>query len=349
MSYERKISENLTPATWVITGVAGFIGSHLLERLLRLGQHVVGLDNFSTGHRRNLDEVSHAVGDAAWRRFVLIDGDTRDLEICEKTVADAKYVLHLAGLGSVPRSLKYPLKTHDNNVNGFLNVLDAVRRNSRDTRLVYASSSSVYGDHPALPKVENLIGRPLSHYAVAKNVNEMYAESFGRHYGVETIGLRYFNVFGSKQNTNGEFAAVIPHWFHSLLNKQTIFINGDGETSRDFCFIDNVVQANLLAATVDRDEAINQVFNVAYGERTTLNQLYRLMLGHAAKAFDLPETAFAPPVYREFRDGDVRHSLADIGKARRLLGYEPTHSLDQGLELTAKWFVQQQMGAHVES
>lgn len=333
-----------SPRTWLITGVAGFIGSNLLETLLRLGQRVVGLDNFSTGFRANLDHVRSIVGNETWQRFSFIDGDIQDLAVCREAVTGANYVLHQAALGSVPRSLEDPLQTHGNNINGFLNMLLA-SRDAKVARFVYAASSSTYGDHPGLPKVEDQIGKPLSPYAVTKYVNELYAEVFGRCYSIETIGLRYFNVFGPRQDPNGAYAAVIPRWFNALLRGETVFINGDGETSRDFCFIDNAVQANLLAATAVDINAINQIFNVAYGERTTLNQLFSLIREQVSVS--RPEVKSAEPTYREFRAGDVRHSLADISKARKLLGYEPMHSVRQGLVITANWYALQNKSAAI--
>lgn len=333
-----------SPRTWLITGVAGFIGSNLLEALLRLGQRVVGLDNFSTGCRGNLDQVKTIVGDETWQQFSFIEGDIRDLAVCREAVTGVNYVLHQAALGSVPRSLEDPLQTHGNNVNGFLNMLLA-SRDAKVARFVYAASSSTYGDHPGLPKVEDQIGKPLSPYAVTKYVNELYAEVFGRCYGTETIGLRYFNVFGPRQDPNGAYAAVIPRWLDALLRGQTVFINGDGETSRDFCFIDNAVQANLLAATAVDNDAINQLFNVAYGERTTLNQLFSLIREQVTVS--RPEAAYAEPTHLEFRTGDVRHSLADISKARKLLGYEPMHSVRQGLVITTNWYACQKKNAPI--
>jgi UDP-N-acetylglucosamine 4-epimerase len=329
------------PKIWLVTGVAGFIGSNLLEQLLKLGQTVVGLDNFSTGHRHNLAMVRDIVGGEAWSRFTLIEGDIRDLATCEQAVRGVNYVLHQAALGSVPRSLENPICTHESNINGFLNMLVAVR-DANVARFVYAASSSTYGDHPGLPKVEDRIGKPLSPYAVTKYVNELYADVFGRCYGMPTIGLRYFNVFGPRQDPDGAYAAVIPKWFGSLLRNQDIFINGDGETSRDFCFIDNVVQMNLLAATTDNSEAVNQVYNVAVGDRTTLNQLYGWILEQVAVIH--PEKAAVEPIYRDFRAGDVRHSQADVVKAKSMLGYAPTHSIQQGLDVAAAYYLKAMAG-----
>jgi UDP-N-acetylglucosamine/UDP-N-acetylgalactosamine 4-epimerase len=324
------------PATWLITGVAGFIGSNLLETLLKLGQNVVGLDNFATGHRHNLDEVRTLVGEGAWGRFRFIEGDIRDLETCRAACAGVDYVLHQAALGSVPRSLEDPITTNGANIDGFLNILVAAR-DAGVKGFVYAASSSTYGDHPGLPKLEETIGKPLSPYAVTKLVNELYAEVFARCYGFKTIGLRYFNIFGRRQDPEGAYAAVIPKWFAGLIQGEALYINGDGETSRDFCYIDNCVQANLLAATVENDEARNQVYNVAFGERTSLNQLFELIQQRVVTRF--PNAATAKPVYRDFRAGDVRHSLADIDKAQRLLGYAPEFSVRQGLDEAAEWYM----------
>ena len=319
------------PKTWLITGVAGFIGSNLLETLVKLNQRVVGLDNFATGYQRNLDEVQSRVTPEQWANFTFIHGDIRKLSDCQQACSGADYVLHQAALGSVPRSVENPIATDETNIGGFLNMLVAAR-DAKVKRFVYAASSATYGDHPGLPKVEDLIGKPLSPYAVTKYVNELYADVFARSYGFNTIGLRYFNVFGPRQDPNGAYAAVIPKWIASLINGEPVYINGDGETSRDFCFIDNVIQVNLLAATVDKPEAVNQVYNVAVGDRTTLNQLYELLRLNLLP--DHPHLQDAKPVYRDFRAGDVRHSLADVSKARRLLGYEPTHRLGEGIVLT---------------
>lgn len=328
------------PATWLVTGVAGFIGSNLLETLLQLGQRVVGLDNFSTGHQYNLDEVKNRVGDEAWQRFCFIQGDIRTLADCQKACAGADYVLHQAALGSVPRSIEDPITTNENNISGFLNMLTAAR-DAKVLRMVYAASSSTYGDHPGLPKVEDQIGNPLSPYAVTKLVNELYANVFVRAYDFKAIGLRYFNIFGQRQDPNGAYAAVIPKWFAGLLEGDPVFINGDGETSRDFCFIDNCVQANIMAATAD-DEAAGEVYNVAFGERTTLNELYRLIQERVATR--VPAATEATPVYRDFRAGDVRHSLADISKAARLLGYQPEYSVRAGLDKAADWYMDRFLG-----
>mgnify|MGYP005819849079 CR=1 FL=1 len=325
------------PKTWLITGVAGFIGSNLLEALLRLDQKVVGLDNFATGWRANLDEVQSLVGAARWRGFTFIEGDICRLDDCRAACAGVDYVLHQAALGSVPRSLEDPLATNAANVTGFVNMLEAARH-AGVKRFVYAASSSTYGDHPALPKQEDAIGKPLSPYAVTKYVNELYADVFARCYGFESVGLRYFNIFGRRQDPNGAYAAVIPKWFAALFAGETVSINGDGETSRDFCYIDNAVQANLLAACTRDAAAVNQVYNIAVGERTTLNQLFDDIRRLVARV--RPDAANAAPVHRDFRAGDVRHSLADIGKAHRLLGYAPTHTVATGLEEAAAWYVE---------
>lgn len=323
--------------TWLVTGVAGFIGSNLLEALLKLNQRVVGLDNFSTGHQHNLDEVQTLVTPAQWANFNFIQGDIRQIDDCRRACDGVNYVLHQAALGSVPRSIEDPITTNQNNIDGFLNMLVAAR-DANVMRFVYAASSSTYGDHPDLPKVEDKIGKPLSPYAVTKLVNELYADVFARTYGFKTIGLRYFNIFGRRQDPNGAYAAVIPKWIAALLKNETVYINGDGETSRDFCYIDNTIQANLLAATADSDQAANQVYNVAVGDRTTLNQLYFHLRDNLAYRF--PHIKDKTPFYRDFRSGDVRHSLADIGKARKLIGYQPSHKILEGLAEAMKWYVE---------
>ncbi|MCG8068684.1 MAG: NAD-dependent epimerase/dehydratase family protein [Candidatus Thiodiazotropha taylori] len=324
------------PSTWLITGVAGFIGSNLLETLLKLNQKVVGLDNFATGHAYNFDKVEAAVSAEQWSGFRFIEGDIRDLQTCHDACNGVDYVLHQAALGSVPRSLTDPITTNECNISGFLNMLVA-GRDAEVKRLVYAASSSTYGDHPGLPKVEDKTGNPLSPYAVTKLVNEHYAQVFARCYDFNTIGLRYFNIFGQRQDPNGAYAAVIPKWVASMIDREDVFINGDGETSRDFCYIDNAVQANLLAATTTNPDATNQVYNVAVGDRTSLNQLFTKIRDILADRFDyLSDLA---PVYRDFRAGDVRHSLANIDKASSLLGYQPSHNIDQGLTEAMSWYV----------
>ncbi len=321
---------------WLITGVAGFIGSNLLETLLKLNQKVMGLDNFSTGYQHNLDQVRNIVGEDTWRNFTFLNGDIRDLDNCRTICADADFVLHQAALGSVPRSIDDPILTNENNVSGFLNMLVAAR-DAGVKRFVYAASSSTYGDHPGLPKVESVIGNPLSPYAVTKYVNELYADVFARCYATQSIGLRYFNVFGPRQDPNGAYAAVIPLWVSALIKNKTLYINGDGETSRDFCYIENVVQANLLAALATDDDAVNQIYNVALNERTSLNQLYQMM--HALLLDRFPHLADYRPEHVGFREGDVRHSQADITKARNLLGFEPTHAISAGLASAMNWYV----------
>lgn len=341
------------PRAWLVTGVAGFIGSNLLETLLRLDQRVVGLDNFSTGHRRNLDEVETLVSPRQWANFRLIEGDIRNLDDCRRAMrfetdhtghaghaAGAQpvdFVLHQAALGSVPRSLEDPIATHEVNISGFLNMLVAAR-DAQVSRFVYAASSSTYGDHPGLPKVEDRIGKPLSPYAVTKYCNELYADVFGRCYGLPAIGLRYFNVFGPRQDPNGAYAAVIPRWIAALLRNETVHINGDGETSRDFCYVANAVQANLLAATSDEREA-GEVYNVAVGDRTTLTTLFHLLRDGLVP---YGVGAGTQPDFRAFRAGDVRHSQADVGKAHGRLGYQPTHRVREGLAEAMDWYVRMQ-------
>jgi UDP-N-acetylglucosamine 4-epimerase len=325
-----------SPRRWLVTGAAGFIGSHLLQALLERGQRVVVLDNFVTGHRSNLDEVHGTVGEKAWAQARMIEGDIRDLDTCRQACSGVDYVLHQAALGSVPRSLADPLTTHAANATGFINMLVAAR-DAGVARFVYAASSSTYGDHPGLPKVEDAIGRPLSPYAVTKLLNELYADVFARCYGLATIGLRYFNVFGPRQDPEGPYAAVIPTWAREMLAGRTCVINGDGETSRDFCYVANAVQANIRAALVTDPGAMNQVYNVAAGQRTTLNMLHAL-LGEALLKTQ-PDLVIAAPHHADFRPGDVRHSLADVGKAARLLGYRPTHDLGAGLVEAAPWYV----------
>jgi UDP-N-acetylglucosamine 4-epimerase len=343
-----------SPKTWLISGVAGFIGSNLLETLLTLNQRVVGLDNFATGHRHNLvAAVDDASQSAAWlghsrseleSLFHFIEGDIRNLDTCRQAMTwqlgetriPVDYVLHQAALGSVPRSIDDPITTNQANIDGYLNMLVAAR-DAKVHRFVYAASSSTYGDHPDLPKIEDRIGNPLSPYAVTKVVNELYADVFARTYGFKTIGLRYFNIFGKRQDPNGAYAAVIPKWIAAMIANQPVYINGDGETSRDFCYIANTIQTNLLAATTENPEATNQVYNVAVGDRTTLNDLCGFLLKHLAEAY--PHLSDYKPIYREFRAGDVRHSLADIGKAVRLLGYTPSYRIDAGLKESMAWYV----------
>ena len=325
------------PKIWLITGCAGFIGSNLLEYLLTLDQVVVGLDNFATGKRKNLDEVRGLVSGEQWARCRFIEGDIRSLETCQLACEGVDYVLHQAALGSVPRSIADPVASTTSNVNGTLNMLVAAR-DAGVNRFVYASSSSVYGDHPALPKVEENIGAPLSPYAVTKLVNEFYAAQFVRHYGLETIGLRYFNVFGPRQDPDGPYAAVIPKWVAAMIAGEQVLINGTGETSRDFCYVSNVVQMNLLAATCDNPEAVNQVYNVAVNARTSLNELFEMLRSRLVGKF--PGLMDFKPLYKDFRPGDVMHSQADIGKAELLVGYVPTHSIEAGLDEALRWYVE---------
>jgi Nucleoside-diphosphate-sugar epimerases len=323
------------PRTWLVTGVAGFIGSNILETLLQFDQFVLGLDNFSTGYEENLDEVRAKVGPRKWARARIVEGDIRDLATCQRLCADVDYVLHQAALGSVPRSLADPICSHDTNVSGFLNMLVAAR-DAKVRRFVYASSSSVYGDHPTLPKIEENIGQPLSPYAATKAMNETYAGVFARASNLNSIGLRYFNVFGPRQDPAGAYAAVIPRWIAALLEHKPVHIYGDGQTSRDFSYIDNVVQANLLAATTDNSAALNQPFNIAIGETTTLNRLFDLIQNILRQAD--PSMPEQQAIHNDFRPGDVRHSHASIEKAQRLLGYAPTHRIQQGLELAMGWY-----------
>jgi len=337
MNQYQTVCEQLqqAPKTWLVTGVAGFIGSNLLETLLKLNQKVVGLDNFATGHQYNLDEVQSQVSAEQWANFHFIKGDIRNLADCQKACADVDYVLHEAALGSVPRSIADPITTNETNISGFLNILTAAR-DAGVSSFTYAASSSTYGDHPALPKVEEHIGHPLSPYAVTKYVNELYADVFARAYGFKSIGLRYFNVFGKRQDPNGAYAAVIPKWTASMIAGDDVFINGDGETSRDFCFIENTVQANILAATTTNENAKNQVYNVAVGDRTTLNELYRAIQNALAEngvQYD------KDPIYRDFRAGDVRHSQASIAKIQQHLGYAPQYKIAEGIQLAMQWYV----------
>ena len=323
------------PRAWLITGAAGFIGSHLLETLLKLDQRVTGLDNFSFGHRRNLAQVKDAVAEHQWRNFHFVEGDIRSLATCRQACHSVEFVLHQAAVGSVPRSVEDPLTTHDNNLTGSLNMLVAAC-DAGVSRFVYAGSSATYGDHPGLPKVEAEIGRPLSPYAVTKAVNELYAGVFARCYGLVSIGLRYFNVFGPRQDPEGAYAAVIPKWIASMIRGEPVFINGDGETARDFCYVDNAVQANLLAAMIDDPAAVNQVYNVAVNAKTTLNELFGMVRSLLEPRF--PHLRDLRPVHRGFRAGDVRYSQADIGKAQQLLGYRPAWRVAAGLARTIDWY-----------
>jgi UDP-N-acetylglucosamine 4-epimerase len=330
--------------TWLITGVAGFIGSNLLEKLLVLNQRVVGLDNFETGYQHNIDQaIEDASRSLAAKNsqssidFQFIEGDIRELDYCQRACEGVDFVLHQAALGSVPRSIEDPIKTNQANIDGFLNMLVA-SKDASVKRFVYAASSSTYGDHPDLPKVEDKIGNPLSPYAVTKVVNELYASVFARTYGFKCIGLRYFNILGKRQDPNGAYAAVIPKWVSSIMKGDEVFINGDGETSRDFCYIDNTVQMNLLAAMTDNDDAADQVYNVALNDRTSLNQLYHMIEERLIQR--VPNLTKKEPTYRDFRAGDVRHSQADISKASQLLGYEPSHKIAEGLDEAMDWYVE---------
>jgi UDP-N-acetylglucosamine 4-epimerase len=317
-----------SPAMWLVTGAAGFIGSHLVEALIELDQHVRGLDNFSSGREENLRGVKSG-------QFELLRGDIRDLDTCRRACAQVDYILHHAALGSVPASVEDPLTTHAINVTGFANILISARE-QRVKRVIYASSSAVYGDDATLPKVEDKIGSPLSPYALSKYANELYAANFKRCFDVNSIGLRYFNVFGPRQDPQGPYAAVIPKWIEAMIADEPVFINGDGETTRDFCHVSNVVQANLLAATA-KPEALNNVYNVAMGKATTLNELFEIIRNELAGRF--PDAKQLTPKYRDFRPGDVRHSQADLSRSRRLLGYEPKISLKEGLASAMEWYI----------
>jgi len=320
---------------WLITGVAGFIGSNLLEALLTLGQRVVGLDNLATGKKENLAQVKSIVGDGPWKLFQFVEADIVNPAACAKVCRGVDFVLHQAALGSVPLSMTHPLRCHESNVTGFLNLLIAAQE-AKIRRFVFASSSAVYGDDPGLPKLEDRIGQPLSPYAASKLIDEIYARAFSQAFGARSVGLRYFNVFGPRQDPEGAYAAVIPKWVSALLRGEPVYINGDGETTRDFCFIQNVVQANLLAATVQDPEAVNEVYNIGIGQTTTLNNLFSI-IKRLLKKRD-PSIAEQEPIFRDFREGDVRHSLADISKAQRRLGYAPTHGIEEGLDLAMDWY-----------
>ena len=331
---EVKMDLSANPKVWLVTGVAGFIGSNLLEALLDLNQAVIGLDNFATGHKHNLDEIESSVLAEQWKKFSFIQGDIRDLNTCRKACQGVDYVLHQAALGSVPRSINDPITTNGVNIDGFINMLVAAKDEGVKS-FTYAASSSTYGDHPALPKVEENIGNPLSPYAVTKYVNELYADVFEKAYGFQAVGLRYFNVFGKRQDPNGAYAAVIPKWAAAMIKDEEVFINGDGETSRDFCYIENVVQANILSA-VAQGEAKNGVYNVAVGDRTTLNDLFESI---KVSLKELGILYKKQPVYRDFRIGDVRHSQASIDKARKLIGYNPRHKIFDGMKIAMRWYV----------
>src|SRR5947207_2142064 len=335
-SYEKlKIELQAKPKTWLVTGAAGFIGSNIVETLLKLGQRVVGLDNFSTGNRWNLAEVKKQVGPACWKNYKFISGDIRDLKTCHRACQGVDFVSHQAALGSVPRSIEDPLTSNACNLTGSVHMLVAAR-DHKVKRFVYASSSAIYGDHPRLPKVEDIIGRPLSPYAVTKHVNELYADVFARCYGLQTIGLRYFNVFGPRQDPNGAYAAVIPKWIAAMIRNEPVFINGDGKTTRDFCYVDDAVQANLLAATVDDPSARNQVYNIAVNASTSLNELFEMIRSLLEPRY--PRLRELRPLHREFRAGDVRVSRADITEAERLLAYRPAWRIAQGVAQTVDWY-----------
>ena len=327
-------------STWLVTGVAGFIGSNLLEKLLILNQKVVGLDNFDTGYQHNIDQAIQDANNATDKdlsgNFKFIHGDIREIRDCKQACNDVDYVLHQAALGSVPRSIEDPISTNRANIDGFLNMLVA-GKDANIKRFVYAASSSTYGDHPDLPKVEDKIGSPLSPYAVTKVVNELYANVFAKTYGFKTIGLRYFNIFGKRQDPNGAYAAVIPKWVSAIMSKDNVYINGDGRTSRDFCYIENTVQMNLLAATTDNDKAINQVYNVALNDRTSLNELYQMIEERLIQRVQGLERR--DPIYRDFRAGDVRHSQANIDKAQVLLNYQPEYMISEGIDDAIDWYV----------
>ncbi|MFZ2889936.1 MAG: NAD-dependent epimerase/dehydratase family protein [Sulfuricurvum sp.] len=325
------------PKTWLVTGCAGFIGSNLVETLLSLNQSVRGLDNFSTGYQHNLDDIQACVTLEQWNRFSFIKGDICDYEQCLAATEGVNVILHQAALGSVPRSINDPIISNHSNVTGFLNMLTAAKNNGVK-RFVYASSSSVYGDSEELPKVESRTGNLLSPYAVTKYVNELYAGVFRRCYSMEPIGLRYFNVFGKRQDPDGAYAAVIPKWVSALIKKEDVFINGDGETSRDFTYIQNVVQANILAGMTENEEAFGRAFNTAVGGRNTLNELYHAIVGELAVHNE--EFVKVDPIYRDFRAGDIRHSNANIDAISVLLGFEPTHTIKQGLEASIVWYIE---------
>jgi UDP-N-acetylglucosamine 4-epimerase len=342
MTNYKKLQEYLkyNQSTWLVTGVAGFIGSNLLENLLILNQKVVGLDSFDTGYKHNIDQAiqdaSNAAGKNLDHNFKFINGDIKNLSDCRQACEGIDYVLHQAALGSVPRSIEDPISSNEANINGFVNMLVAAR-DAKVKRFVYAASSSSYGDNPSLPKVEHMTGNPLSPYAVTKLVNELYADVFAKNYDFKTIGLRYFNIFGKRQDPNGAYAAVIPKWAAAILNKEDVYINGDGETSRDFCYIDNTVQMNLLAATTDNEEATNQIYNVALNDRTTLNELYKIIEDRLIKKVQGLEKK--KPKYRQFRSGDVRHSQASIEKAQKLLGYQPKFRISEGMDQAIDWYI----------
>jgi UDP-N-acetylglucosamine 4-epimerase len=325
------------PRTWLVTGSAGFIGSNLAEALLRMGQRVVGIDDFSNGFQHNVDDVRRQVGEEAAERYRFFEADVRNPGDCAEACRGVDVILHQAALGSVPRSIANPVASHLANADGTLNLMDAAR-DAGVRRFVYASSSSTYGDNPALPKVEHQTGRPLSPYAVSKYVGELYGGVFHRVYGLETVGLRYFNVFGRRQRPDGPYAAVIPRWIGRLLSGEACVIHGDGGTSRDFCYIENVVQANVLAGTTENPEAFGEVYNVACGHSTSLNELFGFIRGGLRGL--RPGTDYPDPEYTPPREGDIRDSLADLAKVRARLGYEPTHHVADGLREALRWYVE---------
>jgi len=325
------------PKTWLVTGCAGFIGSNLIEALLKLNQNVRGLDNFSTGYQKNLDMVKETVTAQQWENFSFIQGDIADYATCDKATQGSDIILHQAALGSVPRSIDDPVTSNISNITGFLNMLTAAKNNGAK-RFVYASSSSVYGDSKELPKVEERTGNLLSPYAVTKYTNELYAGVFHKVYGFQSVGLRYFNVFGKRQDPAGAYAAVIPKWLGALIHGEDVYINGDGETSRDFTYIENVIQSNILAGTTSNSEVFGQVFNAGIGGRLTLNELYSSINKELEENLD----GFTPTkaIYRDFRAGDIRHSNANIDKLKKMIGYVPTHDIDRGLSESIKWYIE---------
>jgi len=338
---EIKEQLNQSPKAWLVTGVAGFIGSNLAEALLKLNQKVISLDNFATGHRYNLDHIKASVTAEQWEKFTFVEGDITNYDTCISITKGVDIVLNQAALGSVPRSIDNPVVSNASNVTGFLNMLTAAKDNGVK-RFVYASSSSVYGDSQELPKVEERTGNLLSPYAVTKYVNELYMGVFHKCYGFESIGLRYFNVFGKRQDPNGAYAAVMPKWIAQILNGEELYINGDGETSRDFTYIDNVVQANIMAGLTQHPEAFGKAYNTAAGGRETLNNLYSAIV--KGLKGNLPELEVKEPIYRDFRAGDIRHSNANIDSAKEFLGYEPTHTLEQGLQESIEWYIDDILG-----
>ncbi len=322
-----------TQKTWIVTGAAGFIGSHLCQKLLSLGQRVVGVDNFSTGSPKNIEAIRESISPPIAALFTFFEQDIRDreglIQLVQQHTPDI--VLHQAALGSVPRSIVDPIASHQSNVDGFINMIEASRL-AQVKRFVYASSSSVYGDIQESPKVEERVGHCLSPYAATKKIDEIYAQVFGRVFGIETVGLRYFNVFGPRQDPNGPYAAVIPRWLAAMSRKEQIVIYGDGSTSRDFCYVANIVQANILAATVNSsNRVINNVVNVACGATTTLRELQQMLRAQVVKAKGFSAEDIPEPKYEPFRKGDIAHSLADISLAREALGYYPSHSVEEGI------------------